>query len=58
MQVNKEHSIAFPAVKKGITLKIVLKGKEEEEQEPKLISSTSMPKKICFMKEAKPKEAG
>jgi hypothetical protein len=57
MPVNEEHLIAFPAVKKDITLKIALRGKEKEEREPKLISLTSMLKKIHSMKEAKPKEA-
>jgi hypothetical protein len=56
MLVNEEHSIVFPAEKRGTMLKIVPKDKKEEEWELKLTSSILTPKKTCYTKEAKPKE--
>jgi hypothetical protein len=56
MPVNEERSIVSPVVKKGTMLKTVPKSKEEEEREPKLTLSTSIPKKTHCMKEAKLKE--
>jgi hypothetical protein len=57
MPVNEEHSTVSPVAKKDIMLKIIPRDKGRAEQEPGLTLSTSMPRRIRCIKEAKPKEA-